>query len=62
MRGHDSLIDNATPKDSNMTTITALTTKFLGVKGTVYRLFKDGELIGVYGTKEEAEAAQAALK
>ena len=45
----------------NTTKITALTTKFLGVKGTVYRLFKNGELVGVYGTKEEAEAAQAAL-
>ena len=28
----------------NTTKITALTTKFLGVKGTVYRLFKNGEL------------------
>ena len=37
--------------------ITPLTTKFLGVKGTVYRVFKDGELIGVYATKEEAEAS-----
>jgi hypothetical protein len=45
----------------NTTKITALTTKFLGVKGTVYRLFKNGELVGVYATKEEAEAAQAAL-
>ena len=45
----------------NTTKITALTTKFLGVKGTVYRLFKNGELVGVYCTKEEAEAAQAAL-
>jgi hypothetical protein len=45
----------------NTTKITALTTKFLGVKGTVYRLFKNGELVGVYDTKEEAEAAQAAL-
>ena len=45
----------------NTTKITALTTKFLGVKGTVYRLFKNGELVGVYDTMEEAEAAQAAL-
>ena len=29
----------------NTTKITALTTKFLGVKGTVYRLFKNGELV-----------------
>jgi len=48
-------------KGNIMTKIAALTTKFLGVKGTVYRLFKDGELIGVYGTMEEAEAAEAAL-
>ena len=45
----------------NTVKITALTTRFLGVNGTVYRLFKNGELIGVYATKEEAEAAQAAL-
>jgi hypothetical protein len=45
----------------NTTKISPLTTKFLGVKGTVYRLFKNGELVGVYATKEEAEAAQAAL-
>lgn len=45
----------------NASKITALTTKFLGVKGTVYRLFKNDQLVGVYGTKEEAEAAQAAL-
>ena len=36
----------------NTTKISPLTTKFLGVKGTVYRLFKNGELVGVYGTKE----------
>ena len=45
----------------NTTKISPLTTKFLGVKGTVYRLFKNGELVGVYATKEEAEAAQVAL-
>ena len=45
----------------NATKITALTTKFLGKKVTVYRLFKNSELVGVYATQEEAEAAQAAL-
>lgn len=41
-------------------TIDALTTTFLGVKGTVYRLFKDGEIVGVFESKAEALAAQAA--
>lgn len=43
----------------NSIKITAMSMKFLGVKGIVYRLFKNGELVGVYGTKEEAEAAAA---
>jgi hypothetical protein len=42
-------------------TIDKMTMKFLGVKGTVYRLFKNGELIRVFDTMEEAEAAKAAL-
>jgi hypothetical protein len=45
----------------NTTKISPMTMKFLGVKGTVYRLFKNSELVGVYATKEEAETAQAAL-
>jgi hypothetical protein len=45
----------------NTTKITAMTIKFLGKKETVYRLFKNGELVRVFATKEEAEAAQAAL-
>lgn len=39
-------------------TIDAITMKFLGKKGTLYRLFKNGELMGVYETKAEAEAAK----
>jgi hypothetical protein len=59
----DSHIESATGA-SNMTatyTIDKLTMKFLGVNGTVYRLFKNGELIRVYDSMAEAEAAQAAL-
>ena len=40
-------------------TIRKLTTKFLGVKGDVFRLFKNGELVGVFATIDEAEAAKA---
>jgi hypothetical protein len=43
------------------TKIVSMSTKFLGNKITVYRLFKNSELVGVYATQEEAEAAKAAL-
>lgn len=42
-------------------TTDSLTIKFLGKKSTVHRLLKNGEVIGVYETKAEAEAAKAAL-
>jgi hypothetical protein len=42
-----------------MAKIEAMSIKLFGKKETVYRLFKNSELIGVYATKEEAEAAQA---
>jgi hypothetical protein len=42
-------------------TIDALTIKLFGKKATLYRLLKNGEVVGVYETKAEAEAAQAAL-
>lgn len=42
-------------------TIDAMTIKLFGKKGTMYRLLKNGEVIGVYASKQEAEAAQAAL-
>lgn len=39
-----------------------LTIKFLGKKLTFWRLLdQDGEVVRVFETKEEAEAAQAAL-
>ena len=40
--------------------IDKLTIKFLGKKETVYRVFKDGELIRIFTSKEEAEAFLAA--
>ena len=45
----------------NTITIDALKMKFLGVKGTIYLLFKNGELVSVFETMAEAEAAKAAL-
>ena len=42
-----------------MAKIEAMTIKLFGKKETVFRLFKNGELIGVYATQKEAEAAQA---
>lgn len=42
-------------------TIDAITMKLFGKKGTLYRLLKNGEVVGVYETKAEAEAAQAAV-
>ena len=42
-------------------TIDSITMKLFGKKGTLYRLLKDGEVVGVYESKGEAEAAQAAL-
>jgi transposase-like protein len=42
-------------------TIDKLTIKFLGKKETVYRLLDQaGEVVAVYATKAEAEAAVAA--
>lgn len=42
-------------------TIDKLTIKFLGKKETVYRVLdRAGEVVGVYSTKAEAEAAAAA--
>lgn len=42
-------------------TIDAVVMKLFGKKATIYRLLKSGEVVGVYETKAEAEAAQAAL-
>ena len=44
-----------------MTTIDALRIKLFGQVGTVYRVLRNGEVIGVYETKAEAEAAKAVL-
>jgi len=42
--------------------ITKFSGKIFGVKGSVYRLHNEaGEVVGIYATQEEAEAAQAAL-
>lgn len=42
--------------------ITKLSGKIFGAKGSVYRLHSaDGEVVGVYATKQEAEAAKAAM-
>lgn len=43
-------------------TINTMTIKYLGKKVTVYRLLNsNNEVCGVFYTKEEAEAAKAAL-
>ena len=45
----------------NAYTTDSMTIKLLGKKCTVHRLLRNGEVIGVYETKAEAEAARAAL-
>lgn len=42
--------------------ITKFSGKIFGVKGSAYRLHNAaGEVVGIYATKAEAEAAKAAL-
>jgi hypothetical protein len=42
--------------------ITKFSGRIFGVKGSVFRLHgADGEVVGIYATQQEAEAAQAAL-
>lgn len=41
-------------------TIDAITMKLFGKKGTIYRLLKNGEVVGVFDNKAEADAALSA--
>ena len=43
-------------------TISAITMKLFGQKGTIYRLMKNGEVVCVFDNKAEAEQALAAAK
>ena len=41
-------------------TITKMKLKFLGKTGYIFRVFKDGELVGCFETETEAQAFAAA--
>jgi hypothetical protein len=53
-------IDNAI-NEAHQMFITKFSGKILGIKGSVFRLHRaDGEVVGIYPTMEQAEAAKAA--
>jgi hypothetical protein len=57
-----SVIESATKRSRTMNTLTidTLRIKLFGKVGTMYRVLRNGSVIGVYETQAEAEAAKAA--